>query len=115
MKQKIKDAFNKEIKSGRDLFHSQNYEKAFYHFERAHILGQAYVWEHTLSHLWMLKVGIQTKNLKEILGQILRISAGVIGSAIGVIPVGNTGGSNVSAIKPMAIPDDLKRILEGDS
>ena len=115
MKQKIKDAFNNEIKKGKELVLSKDYDRAFTHFERAHILGQAFVWEHTLSHLWMLKIGIETKNFKEIWGQVLRIPAGIIGSAIGVIPVGNTGGSNVSAVKPMAIPDDLKRILEGDS
>jgi Protein of unknown function (DUF3703) len=29
------------------------------------------------------------------------------------VPLGNTGGANVSALKPMPIPDDLKQVLFG--
>jgi hypothetical protein len=29
------------------------------------------------------------------------------------VPVGNTGGANVSAFRPMPVPEDLQRLLEG--
>ena len=35
-----------------------------------------------------------------------------VGHLVGRLPVGNTGGSNVSAFKPMAIPPDLERLIE---
>ena len=59
----------------------------------------------------MLLVGIKTINLGEILGQLIRIPAGIVGSFINVVPRGNTGGSNVSALKPTPIPEDLKKYL----
>jgi hypothetical protein len=38
---------------------------------------------------------------------------GAVGSAVGVIPVGNTGGSDVNMFRRMPIPPDLARVLEG--
>jgi Protein of unknown function (DUF3703) len=35
------------------------------------------------------------------------------GSALGRYPLGNTGGANVSAMRPMPIPADLDAILHG--
>ncbi len=33
-------------------------------------------------------------------------------TVFGLVPVGNTGGSNVSPFKPMVIPEDLRHILD---
>jgi hypothetical protein len=30
------------------------------------------------------------------------------------VPVGNTGGANVSALRPMPVPEELRRLLDGD-
>lgn len=111
----MKKAFDREIALGLEKYNLGSFDEAFYHFERAHVLGQNEVWPHTLSHLWMLKVGIKTKNLKEVLGQLLRIPLGVLGSSIGIVPTGNTGGANVSAFKKMPIPEDLLRELDSNS
>jgi len=112
MKEILKSAFENEIQKGKTLFISGDFENSFHHFERAHILGQKFVVPHTISHFWMLKIGIKTKNLKEVIGQLIRIPAGIIGSSIGVVPIGNTGGSNVSATIEMEIPADLLEIIE---
>lgn len=85
---------------------------AWRHLERAHIIGQAYPLEHTLAHWEMLKFGIRIKNAKEIIGQIPRLLIGGVKSFVGRIPVGNTGGTNVSPLKPMEIPTDLQLILD---
>ena len=45
---------------------------------------------------------IEDENIEwKIRGQLLRIPGGMIGSAIGRVPRGNTGGANVSAIRPL--------------
>jgi hypothetical protein len=33
-------------------------------------------------------------------------------TAIGLVPEGNTGGANVSALKPMPVPQDLSTIIK---
>jgi hypothetical protein len=33
-------------------------------------------------------------------------------TAFGLVPTGNTGGSNVSPIKPMPVPADLRIIIQ---
>jgi hypothetical protein len=37
----------------------------------------------------------------------------VLGSAVGVVPVGNTGGSDVSMFKRMPIEPELQNIIDG--
>jgi hypothetical protein len=59
----------------------------------------------------MLKHGMVTGNRREVLGQSVRIIAAALFSRIWV-PAGNTGGANVSAMRPMPIPDDLRHLLE---
>jgi hypothetical protein len=115
MNEILKSAFENEIEIGKTLFLRKDFEKAFYHFERAHILGQKFVITHTKSHIWMLRIGIKTKNVKEIIGQLIRIPAGMIGSFIGKVPIGNTGGSNVSLIDEIEIPPDLLEVIKGKS
>jgi hypothetical protein len=111
MKPTLRNAFDLEMQQGIDLYQQRQFAKAFFHLERAHILGQAYIIPHTLSHWWMLKVGLKTHDAREVLGQIPRMFASVIFSRIWV-PVGNTGGAKVSPFKPMPIPEDLKSILQ---
>ena len=90
---------------------ANDFATAFGHLERAHILGQWYVGAHTRAHLGMLRVGWLRRDAREILGQLLRIPGAMIGSALGRVPRGNTGGSNVSAFLEMPIAPELKEIL----
>jgi len=83
---------------------------AFRHLERAHILSQRHTGQHVRVHWLMLKLGASGRDWREVLGQLSRIVAAAVFSRIWV-PVGNTGRANVSAMKPMQIPDDLRRIL----
>ncbi len=85
---------------------------AWYHLERAHILGQAYPWHHSYVHWKMLLFGIHIKNTKEIIGQIPRLLVGGVKSFVGQIPVGNTGGANVPPLKSMTIPDEIMDIFK---
>ena len=83
----------------------------FAYLERAHILGQYSTWSHVNVHVQMLKWAWREKDVSEFVGQIVRIVGAATKTAIGLVPRGNTGGANVSAFKPMPIPDDLAAIL----
>lgn len=86
---------------------------AFRHLERAHVLGQSNTLDHTRIHWQMLKIGIKTRNVREILGQVLRIVGAATKTPFGIYPKGNTGGSNVWFFRSMPIPDDLQELLNG--
>ncbi|MBL4568644.1 MAG: DUF3703 domain-containing protein [Flavobacteriaceae bacterium] len=106
-KQLLKNAFYQQLKLGKTALKKKETTIAFYYFENAHILGQKHLYRHTLSHYWMLVFGIQTKDSKEIIGQFFRIIASILFTFIWV-PLGNTGGSNISPIKPVPIRKELR-------
>jgi hypothetical protein len=110
----LRAAFDAEMHSARSALARDNLTESFAHLERAHVLGQWYVMTHATTHVHMLRIGWRRRDLREILGQLLRIPGGMIGSAIGRVPRGNTGGANVSATRPLPIPQDLQDLLKHD-
>ncbi|WP_127717049.1 DUF3703 domain-containing protein [Halobacteriovorax sp. HLS] len=112
MNAKLKKNFELKLGSAKRLIRLRKFEEAFTFLEDAHVLGQSYIFPHTITHIYMLKIGFLKKDKKEILGQLFRIPMGILGSMVGILPVGNTGGSNVSAFKKMKIRDDLEKMLE---
>jgi hypothetical protein len=111
MPARIKEYFLVELAAYKQCRVKGEYEQAWAFLERAHILGQSYPIEHTQIHWLMLKDGFRRKNLKEVLGQALRLMTGGLKSFVNRVPTGNTGGSNVPPLKRMEIPEDLKKIL----
>ena len=107
----LRPYFEKELQHYRACLEQGKLATAWRHLERAHILGQPYPKEHTRAHANMLAFGIKTKDSREILGQLPRLLVGGIKSWAGAIPVGNTGGANVSPVLPMPIPADLAHII----
>ncbi len=89
-------------------------DRAFIHFERAHILSQRHTWQHMRSHLGMLGIGWRRRDLREIFGQCTRIVAASPFSRVWV-PLGNTGGANVSPFRPMPLPADLQALLSASA
>jgi hypothetical protein len=81
------------------------------HLERAHILSQPMAGPHLRTHLAMLGYGLRHHAIKEVAGQVLRLLVAAPGSWTGRYPAGNTGGSDVSALKPLPVPDDLRALL----
>lgn len=110
----ILEAFKIEMQLALDERKVGNFNLSFHHYERAHILGQKYTIPHIKSHLGMLYIGYLRKDVREIFGQCVRVLAALIFSKLWV-PVGNTGGANVSALKPMPLPDDLLELLKPES
>lgn len=101
-----------EISLARTLLRSSDHEHAMRHLERAHILGQRFIGPHVLVHWLMFRVAVARRDPGAALGQIARMVLGAIGSAIGVLPIGNTGGSDVSMFREMPIPSELARQME---
>lgn len=111
MKGALRSAYAAELQSAATAASSGNAEQAFHHLARAHILGQRHTIQHVQSHWLMLKLGLSVGAWGEVAGQMSRIVAAALFSRIWV-PAGNTGRANVSAFKPMPIPEDLRGVLE---
>lgn len=108
----IKKHIDTEIETASELIESGNLESAFYHLERAHVLGQTITLEHRRVHWLMLKIGWRKHDVKEVFGQLFRIVGASTKTPLGIYPTGNTGGANVWFYKPMPIPDDLQKIIK---
>ena len=109
----VRDAFAREWANARSARRAGDFDRAFHHLERAHILSQLLTWLHVKTHLGMWHIGWLRRDLRELFGQSTRIFAAALFSRIWV-PIGNTGGANVSPLKPMPLPQDLQAILDAD-
>jgi Protein of unknown function (DUF3703) len=112
MSPRLRSAFESEFDAADVRRREGDLDRAFHHLERAHILGQQYVATHVRTHLAMLRIGVARRDLREIVGQLVRIPAAALGSALGVAPGGNTGGADVGFFAQMEIPPDLKALLD---
>jgi hypothetical protein len=106
-------AFGNEITQAKELIAKGELEAGFSHLERAHIIGQAFVMPHAKSQWLMLKVEFRRTRVLAVFGQVVRIVLGVLGSAVGIVPVGNTGGTDISMFKRMPIEPELQSIIDG--
>jgi hypothetical protein len=113
MKPALRDALQTEREAARRHEAEGALDLAFAHLERAHILSQRHAIAHAGVHVGMLRVGWKRRDRREVAGQVPRIVAALLFSRVW-IPVGNTGGANVGALRPMPLPDDLRAILESD-
>ncbi len=106
----LRNAYEAELRAANIAAVGGKVEVAFHHLERAHILSQRHTLEHVHVHWLMLRLGASAGAWREVIGQSTRIVAAAVFSCIWV-PIGNTGRANVSAIKPMPIPEDLRSLL----
>jgi hypothetical protein len=102
---------NKELAKAFEhrLLNQSAHEFSF--LERAHVLGQESTVQHVRAHCLMLAWSIRNRDLREFIGQLFRIVGAATKTAFGLIPIGNTGGANVSPFKPLPVPKDLEQIL----
>lgn len=111
MNLELRNAYQGELLAANTATAEGKVEVAFHHLERAHILSQRHTSEHVQVHWLMLRLGASVGAWREVIGQSTRIVAAAVFSRIWV-PIGNTGRANVSATKPMPVPDDLRSLLE---
>ena len=84
---------------------------AFAHLERAHILGQRATGEHVRVHWHMFRFALRNRGASEAFGQAWRVVAASLFTAFGIVPEGNTGGSDVSGVRRMPVPPDLQEVI----
>jgi len=84
---------------------------AFMHLESAHVLGQESTYWHVIVHYRMFMWGIQQRDLREVTGQAIRLLGAALLTAIKAVPTGNTGGANVSMVRPMPIGQEHADII----
>jgi Protein of unknown function (DUF3703) len=109
----LRERWDQERTAARAARERTDAEDEWRHLERAHVLSQPMAGPHVRTHLAMLGYGIRHRDRREIVGQLVRLVVAAPGTWAGRYPVGNTGGANVSALKPMPIPDDLQAVLNG--
>src|SRR4029453_7351028 len=107
----LRDAVQRELDSAHRARIGGDSVRAFTHLDPAHILGQRLTSFHVRTHIAMLRLGWSRRDIREVAGQIARILAAALLPRIWV-PLGNTGGANVPATRPMPIPADLRAILD---
>lgn len=108
----MKPHVNAEIAAAFEARNKENFQLEFAHLERAHILGQNSTFLHVKVHCLMLIWGWKQRDVRESLGQLVRIAGALTKTALGFVPVGNTGGSKVSPFKTMSIPADLQALIQ---
>ncbi len=84
---------------------------AFEHLENAHVLGQESTRLHVLSHIRMARWAMHQRDAKEFFGQVFRIIGAATKTAIGLVPKGNTGGSNISPFKSLPLCAEHEQLI----
>jgi len=107
----LREVLNNELSRADDCVAAGDCLSAKRHLERAHVLGQSITSEHTRIHWRMFKLGCKMRDIREILGQLLRMAGAATKTPFGIYPTGNTGGADVWFFKPMPIPNDLQKVL----
>lgn len=109
---RIKPYVVEQLAEGQQLLSENKPGEAFACLENAHVLGQRSTRWHTASHVAMLKWALAQRDFKEFFGQLLRIVGALTKTPLGWVPIGNTGGANVSPFRPMPLKEPHRRILD---
>ena len=113
MHRMLQQAYEREMAAATEQYSNHHLDKAFFHLERAHVLGQSFTIPHARAHWGMLMVGWRRRDFTEITGQIIRILGSLFFTWIWV-PVGNTGGAHVPPFASMPIPEEFRELLKKD-
>ena len=108
----LHEAWTAELAAARTARDQHDFPEEWRHLERAHVLSQPMAGLHVKTHVAMLSCAFRRRDGHEVAGQLFRLVVAAPGSWTGRYPVGNTGGSDVSAFREMPIPDDLAALLE---
>ena len=100
-----------EYRLAANAIDEQNFDKAWHHLERAHVVAQDRLGPHCVSHWRMLRLAWRLRDWREALGQLFRLALAPLGNLTGKLPVGNNGRSSVSAFAPMEISQELKDVM----
>lgn len=106
-RKRLNDLFEQAMDRARRAEEQGDYPLAFAELERAHILGQRWLFRHLRSHWGMLRIARLTGDRREARGQITRLIGSPLFWLVGWLPKGNPGGANISPVKPVPLVGDL--------
>jgi uncharacterized protein DUF3703 len=109
---RLRRAWSAELDAARAARGDSDLQGEWSHLERAHILSQPMAGPHVRTHAAMFGAAVRRRSAREIVGQTFRLIVAGPGSFTGRYPVGNTGGADVSAFRPMEIPEDLRAFFD---
>jgi hypothetical protein len=112
MTDEIRERITTNLTEARTARRLGNWDHCWQLLKDAHVLSQPWVWPHVRVHRHMLVAGWEAHDVREVVGQFLRLVVGGPASALGRYPTGNSGRARVRATKPMSIRPDLAEILE---
>jgi hypothetical protein len=107
----IRPYVDAELLRAHESLQRGEYAGAFTHLERAHVLGQFSTGQHVRVHWHMLRWAVERRRCAEAAGQVLRIAAASVLTAFGLLPEGNTGGTDRSVFRRQPVPADLAQII----
>lgn len=109
---RIRPFVDAELARAREARQRQQPDQEFSHLEQAHVLGQSSTWQHVRVHSLMLAWSLRQRDLREGLGQVMRILGAATKTAFGWVPTGNTGGANVSPFRSMPITPEQAALID---
>ena len=115
MSPQLKQAFDAALQQASHCRAIGDAQQEFRSLERAHVLGQNWLLPHWRVHLLMLEFGVRHGRWREVIGQLWRILLTPLGHLSGRLPVGNTGGANISAFARLPLDEDIRRLLDGNT
>lgn len=110
--QKIASYVNTELAKSKHAKSIGDSQLEFAYLERAHVLGQESTFWHVKVHILMLTWALRNISAREFIGQIVRILGALVVTPLGVVPLGNTGGANVSPFEKMEIDPELAALIK---
>ncbi|WP_299762207.1 DUF3703 domain-containing protein [Ramlibacter sp.] len=109
---RIKPSVQAELAAAAAAEAHGEFRTALRHLERAHVLGQATTGEHVRVHWRMFRFAWRNRLHGQAGGQVWRLVAAFIFTAAGLVPEGNTGGTDVSGFQRLPVPKDLQQMLD---
>lgn len=108
---RIRPAVQAELNAARAEEARGHFYSAFGRLERAHVLGQSASTQHVRVHWMMLRFALRNGLCSEAAGQLWRLAAAALFTPLGLVPEGNTGGSDVNGLRRMKLPQDLQAAI----
>jgi hypothetical protein len=108
---RIRPAVQAELDAARAEEARGHFYSAFGRLERAHVLGQSATTQHVRVHWMMLRFALRNGLCSEAAGQLWRLAAAALFTPLGLVPEGNTGGSDVNGLRRMKLPQDLQAAI----
>jgi Protein of unknown function (DUF3703) len=109
---RIRPSVQAELEAASNEEARGQFDTAFRHLERAHVIGQQATLVHVRVHWRMFRFAVRNGLPAEAFGQTWRLIAAAIFTLPGLVPAGNTGGTNVSGLRRMPVPQELQQLVD---